>query len=168
MVSNKNTRQIKEMQKAFNNLKTFRLKSGKLKENGLWDEATKSAIAEFVKECRTSKFMQFLAKDPYNFVIIIDRINQNAGVGNSVLYQLFPGEHTTNSEIDLDCGSQRTTGKENEMYHLCADADAFIAEKPIANLLGSGFTCRRKNNKTKKVSACCGESTAGAFFSITC
>ncbi len=89
MVSNKNTRQIKEMQKAFNNLKTFRLKSGKLKENGLWDEATKSAIAEFVKECRTSKFMQFLAKDPYNFVIIIDRINQNAGVGNSVLYQLF-------------------------------------------------------------------------------
>ena len=89
MVSNKNTRQIKEMQKAFNNLKTYHLKSGKLKENGLWDEATKVAISDFIKECLTSKFMQFVTKDPYNFVIIIDRINQNAGVGNSVLYQLF-------------------------------------------------------------------------------
>ncbi len=63
MVSNKNTRQIKEMQKAFNHLKTFRLKSGKLK-NGLWDEATESAVADFVKKCRKSDFMQFLTKAP--------------------------------------------------------------------------------------------------------
>lgn len=77
------------MQKAFNHLKTFRLKSGKLKENGLWDEATKSAVADFVKKCRQSDFMQFLTKDPYNVVLIIDHINQTAGVGHSALYQLL-------------------------------------------------------------------------------
>ena len=77
------------MQKAFNSLKTFRPKSGKLKENGLWDEATKSAVADFVKKCRQSDFMQFLTKDPYNVVVIIDRINNTAGVGHSALYQLL-------------------------------------------------------------------------------
>lgn len=64
MVTNRTNAKVKEVQKSINRLQSFRLKSGKLVENGVIDEKTKNAIKEFVTACQQNKLINFLKMIP--------------------------------------------------------------------------------------------------------
>lgn len=80
-----NKAKIKEMQKAINNLKNFHPKCGRLVENSLLDQKTRSAVKEFISACLHNKLMQYFEKDPYNTIVLTDFILDNIPYGNSTL-----------------------------------------------------------------------------------
>lgn len=85
-------KKIKELQKSFNNLNTFRPKCGKLFENGVFDERTQTAFKAFVTACKQNKLMEFFKSDPYNTVLIIDHINSTSpllGIGGTTVYRAW-------------------------------------------------------------------------------
>lgn len=75
----------KELKKAINNLKNFRPKCGKLVENTILDQETRSALKEFITACRQNKLMQYFEKDPYNTVVLTDYIWDNLPYGDGSL-----------------------------------------------------------------------------------
>ena len=54
----------KELKKAINNLKNFHPKCGKLVENTILDQETRSALKEFITACRQNKLMQYFERIP--------------------------------------------------------------------------------------------------------
>ena len=85
-----NKTDVKALQKAINNLKTFKPKCGRLKENGMFDLDTVDAVNEFITACKHNKLMAFFEKSPYETYLLIKLITDVIATKDSpVLKRLF-------------------------------------------------------------------------------
>lgn len=85
-----NKTDVKVLQKAINNLKTFKPKCGKLKENGLFDSDTVDTVKEFITACKHNKLMEFFEKSPRGTYLIVSLIEKlHATKDAPILKRLF-------------------------------------------------------------------------------
>ena len=85
-----NKTDVKALQKAINNLKTFRPKCGKLKENGLFDSDTVDAVKEFIAACKHNRLMDFFEKSPRETYLVVSLVEKlHATKDAPVLKRLF-------------------------------------------------------------------------------